>query len=231
MAQSAPTPPSLRCGGFLYELTLGPVAEPGFAVLALLTCQCSVLVCCHVPCYGGRECVGNLCWCCFQNELVAINAANKAHPTATPVGVTVNWARSVLETRSIDTPVQHLQTVLDAAVPLGLMFSGCTPDEGKYGCVYRPPTTTHHIFTCGRLKTVCTRNRTLGCCTVLWDALVSVYSLSHISWHDHHCDNVTDVLLLRCAPLLVCIQSRQGGRWCCVGMLVRAHACIGGTTS
>jgi hypothetical protein len=53
-----------------------------------------------------------------------------------PVGVTINWARSVLETRDPAAPVAHLQ---QAAAPphrplAGLMFSGCTDqaDIGSY---------------------------------------------------------------------------------------------------
>jgi len=70
----------------------------------------------------------------IENELDAIKAANAALPKATPVGAAINWARSTLETRDVATPCKHIQAVVDAKVPLGLMFSGCTPDpDSNYG--------------------------------------------------------------------------------------------------
>ena len=50
------------------------------------------------------------------------------------MGAAINWARSTLETRDVATPCKHIQAVVDAKVPLGLMFSGCTPDpDSNYG--------------------------------------------------------------------------------------------------
>ena len=45
-------------------------------------------------------------------------------------GLTINWARSVLETRDVATPAMHIaQTVAEHGSLAGLMFSGCTSDE------------------------------------------------------------------------------------------------------
>lgn len=65
-------------------------------------------------------------------EIEAIKAAN-ANADAVlkngAVGMAINWARSVLETRDVETPLQHLKAAGDAGCLLGLMFSGCTPEE------------------------------------------------------------------------------------------------------
>jgi hypothetical protein len=51
-----------------------------------------------------------------------------------PVGLCINWARSVLETRDPATALQHVQRAKDAGVLAGLMFSGCTGQaDSPYG--------------------------------------------------------------------------------------------------
>ncbi|MFF1883570.1 DUF4862 family protein [Pseudarthrobacter sp. NPDC058196] len=49
------------------------------------------------------------------------------------VGVTVNWARSVIESGSPDTAVEHLSLGREAGVLEGLVFSGCSPKETGFG--------------------------------------------------------------------------------------------------
>jgi hypothetical protein len=49
------------------------------------------------------------------------------------VGVTVNWARSVIESGNPDTAVEHLSLGRDAGVLEGLVFSGCSPEETGFG--------------------------------------------------------------------------------------------------
>jgi hypothetical protein len=47
----------------------------------------------------------------------------------------VNWARSVLERRSVDDPQHHIDAAVRDGVLLGLMFSGCTDAaDSQYGC-------------------------------------------------------------------------------------------------
>ena len=48
-------------------------------------------------------------------------------------GIAINWARSVLETRDAATSVAHVRAAAAAGVLCGLMFSGCTDDEGAKG--------------------------------------------------------------------------------------------------
>jgi hypothetical protein len=49
------------------------------------------------------------------------------------VGMTINWARSAIESKSIETPVKHIQLALDSNILSGLMFSGVSDDDHQYG--------------------------------------------------------------------------------------------------
>ena len=49
------------------------------------------------------------------------------------VGVSVNWARSVIESGNPGTAVEHLALGRGAGVLAGLMFSGCSPVETTFG--------------------------------------------------------------------------------------------------
>jgi hypothetical protein len=62
-------------------------------------------------------------------EIEAVTTARAAR--GAPIGVAVNWARSVLETRDTGRPLEHIK----AAGPLlrGIIFSGCSGAETAYG--------------------------------------------------------------------------------------------------
>jgi len=49
------------------------------------------------------------------------------------VGLVINWARSVIETRNPDTAAEHIGLARDAGVLAGVMFSGCSPDATEFG--------------------------------------------------------------------------------------------------
>jgi hypothetical protein len=49
------------------------------------------------------------------------------------VGILVNWARSVIESRNPDTPIEHLSRAREAGVLAGVMFSGCSPVATEFG--------------------------------------------------------------------------------------------------
>lgn len=49
-------------------------------------------------------------------------------------GITLNWARSVIEYRSVDGPIKHIQMAKQADLLRGFFFSGCTDDSNsEYG--------------------------------------------------------------------------------------------------
>ncbi|OKL50446.1 DUF4862 family protein [Boudabousia marimammalium] len=49
------------------------------------------------------------------------------------LGVSVNWARSVLETGSVETPLEHLGMAREAGLLRGYMASGIDPQDSAFG--------------------------------------------------------------------------------------------------
>ncbi|WP_279205520.1 DUF4862 family protein [Obesumbacterium proteus] len=62
----------------------------------------------------------------LEQEIAVIQALEK------DVGIAINWARSAIEGRSMELPLQHLQQSQQAGVLKALMFSGTTTG-GTYG--------------------------------------------------------------------------------------------------
>lgn len=62
-------------------------------------------------------------------EIAAVAAA----PTATPIGIAVNWGRSAIEGRDASTPRDHLAQLRRAGCLRGLVFSGATDRPGPFG--------------------------------------------------------------------------------------------------
>ena len=63
----------------------------------------------------------------LDDEIAAIAA------TGNKVGITINWGRSAIETRSADGVLAHIKAAKDAGVLSGLMFSGASGNESEYG--------------------------------------------------------------------------------------------------
>lgn len=59
--------------------------------------------------------------------------AAKLSAGATPIGVAVNWGRSVVETRSTRGPIEHIARAVEAGMLGALFFSGVTPKHPEYG--------------------------------------------------------------------------------------------------
>lgn len=67
----------------------------------------------------------------LADELSAIAQANGA--ARHPIGVNINWGRSVLETHDAAQAVAHVQAARDADALSGLMFSGASGADTPYG--------------------------------------------------------------------------------------------------
>ena len=63
----------------------------------------------------------------IEDEIAAIAA------TGNKVGITINWGRSAIETRSAEGVLAHIKAAKDAGVLSGLMFSGASGNESEYG--------------------------------------------------------------------------------------------------
>lgn len=72
----------------------------------------------------------------IEDELAACALANERTRSGA-VGVTINWARSVLEGRDVGAPNRHIAAARDAGLLCGVMMSGCTGESkasNAYGC-------------------------------------------------------------------------------------------------
>lgn len=67
----------------------------------------------------------------LDDELAAIAKAN--HSARAPIGVCINWGRSVLETYKTETAVQHIKQARDAGALSGLMLSGASGAATAWG--------------------------------------------------------------------------------------------------
>jgi hypothetical protein len=83
---------------------------------------------CDAPRAGGRPEKGFLT---FPEEVDVLRALRV--DGAAQVGMVINWARSVIETRNPDTAAEHIAQARAAGVLAGVMFSGCSPVETEFG--------------------------------------------------------------------------------------------------
>ena len=88
-------------------------------------------------------------------EIAAVLAARTAG--STPVGITVNWARSAIEGRGAARAHEHIAVARQAEVLHGLMFSGCSDRPTAFGApwvdAHLPAATGQGIATDGSLLT------------------------------------------------------------------------------
>jgi hypothetical protein len=67
----------------------------------------------------------------LDEEIEAILEVNKAYNL--DIGITINWARSVIECQDKSGALKHIKKVKDNALLKGLMFSGTSDKESPYG--------------------------------------------------------------------------------------------------
>ena len=67
----------------------------------------------------------------FSDEIEAVHQANSA--ASSSIGVTINWARSVLEDRNAATAPRHVRLARQAGLLSGLIFSGCSGEATPWG--------------------------------------------------------------------------------------------------
>jgi hypothetical protein len=83
---------------------------------------------CDAPRAGGRPEKGFLT---FPEEVEVLRSLQAG--AGAQVGMVLNWARSVIETRNPDTAAEHIAQARAAGVLAGVMFSRCSPVETEFG--------------------------------------------------------------------------------------------------
>ena len=67
----------------------------------------------------------------LEDEIEVVNNINKN--TKYPMGIVVNWGRSVIETRSTQGALEHINLLKQHDLLSGLMFSGVSDKDTEYG--------------------------------------------------------------------------------------------------
>ena len=85
----------------------------------------------HCDAYSGRF-IPQKGFLSLNDEIDAVTKANEK--TNLNTGITLNWARSVIEKRSVTGAVEHILEVSKAGILSGMMFSGVTDKiDSPYG--------------------------------------------------------------------------------------------------
>jgi hypothetical protein len=70
----------------------------------------------------------------FLSQSAELKAVDSAHRcSSAEFGVSVNWARSVIEARHVDGALDHIRAAQSAGLLAGVMFSGCAAEATAYG--------------------------------------------------------------------------------------------------
>lgn len=69
----------------------------------------------------------------LQDELQVLSRVNALYQPAKPLGVVINWGRSVLETRDAEGAMQHIMAAKAQGLLQGVMFSGISDQATAYG--------------------------------------------------------------------------------------------------
>lgn len=82
----------------------------------------------------------------LEAEIAAVQAVQVDRPR-TPVGISLNWARSAIEARDVSAPLEHARLAADAGVLNGFILSGCSDQPSPYGAGWAdghlPPAGVH----------------------------------------------------------------------------------------
>lgn len=105
----------------------------------------------------------------LADEIKAIKEINAEHGCA--IGLSINWGRSAIETRSTEGPLQHIKQAYLSGLLKGVIFSGASDLESPYGQwkdSHMPHEQTLNVssYAKGSLLTVNEMKRSLGQCSV-----------------------------------------------------------------
>lgn len=102
--------------------SLTEVVEWDWAGAAITIEHCDALVEDHAPEKGFLS---------LDDEIDV--GAQVSAASGVPVGVTINWARSVIETHDADEAARHIGRAAVAGLLSGVMFSSCAPTATEFG--------------------------------------------------------------------------------------------------
>jgi len=99
--------------------------------LLSLDWQGAQLVLEHCDWYGGVK--PDKGFLSLEEDILALKMVNSGVGDDKKIFLTINWARSVLETQKAENVVSHIKSAKAADLLGGLMFSGCSGEESPWG--------------------------------------------------------------------------------------------------
>ncbi|MCF2950078.1 DUF4862 family protein [Paraglaciecola aquimarina] len=123
--QTAPDRSKARGSIVALEKSLKTMLQWDWQGAQLVIEHCDTLVKDQVPAKGFLT---------IEDEISVVREVNAtiSNPDQKPVGMIVNWGRSVIETRNTQGAIEHIQLLKDNQLLSGLMFSGVSDQETEY---------------------------------------------------------------------------------------------------
>lgn len=115
----------------------------------------------------------------LDDELAVLAELNVLIKPAKPLGMVINWGRSVLETRQADGALLHLQAAKKQGLLKGLMFSGVSDQATAYGAwrdSHQPVKSSNNIKF-GEPGSWLTEQAVMQCLTLCNDVDLSILGL------------------------------------------------------
>jgi hypothetical protein len=103
----------------------------------------------------------------LADEIATVTSVNQA--INSDIGISINWGRSAIETRSVLGPIEHIKMAYDSKLLKGIIFSGASDREGPYGQwkdSHMPPAQAFNIpsYASGSLMTIAQIEKSLQQC-------------------------------------------------------------------
>lgn len=124
MLQSAPARNNAASSAKAFQASLETMLQWDWQGARLVVEHCDAWLPSHTPSKG---------FLALQDELDVIKRLNANAAVKTPMGMVVNWGRSVFETRRVDGAAEHIAAAQQAGVLAGVMFSGVSDKDSEYG--------------------------------------------------------------------------------------------------
>ena len=124
MLQSAPARHKAASSVNAFQASLETMLQWDWQGARLVVEHCDAYVPGHAPSKG---------FLALQDELEVLTAINSTAVPKQPLGMLINWGRSVFETRRVDGAAEHISLSQQAGVLAGVMFSGVSDKESEYG--------------------------------------------------------------------------------------------------
>jgi hypothetical protein len=103
----------------------------------------------------------------LENEITAIKHIN--NKLDSDIGISINWGRSAIETRSVSGPLLHIKQASRSGLLKGIIFSGASGNKSPYGQwkdTHMPPEQAFNIpsYASGSLMTIAQIEKSLQQC-------------------------------------------------------------------